>query len=100
MTNGHEPATKQDLADLRHEVHQVRDDLRAEMKAMEERLLEAIHDRQTDILKAFYGYTESNQARLTTVEEVNAGLKKRVTTLEERILRVEKRLDLPPQSPA
>ena len=47
MENGNQPATKQDIAEVRTE-------LKAEMKAMEDRLIEAFRDAQTELLKAFY----------------------------------------------
>jgi hypothetical protein len=46
MENGNQPATKQDLAEVR-----------IEMKAMEDRLIEAFRDSQTELLKAFYSFT-------------------------------------------
>lgn len=45
MKNGKQPATKEDLENLKQELREV--------------LLEAIHDSETRLLKAFYGYTES-----------------------------------------
>jgi hypothetical protein len=46
MENGNQPATKHDLAEVR-----------TEMKAMEDRLIEAFRDSQTELLKAFYSFT-------------------------------------------
>ena len=51
MDNGSQPATKADLDAAKTEL---RDQLRDEMKAMEERLVEAFRDGQTELLKAFY----------------------------------------------
>ena len=50
MENGNQPATKQDIAEVR-----------TEMKAMEDRLIQAFRDSQTELLKAFYSFTESNR---------------------------------------
>jgi hypothetical protein len=77
MENGHEPATKADLA------------------ALEARLIEAIRDNQTEVLKAFHTFAESNQMRLTQAERGAAALKDRLATLESRITTVEKRLNMP-----
>jgi len=55
MENGNEPATKADL-----------NELRGEMKAMEDRLVEAIRDSQTEVLRAVYGFAQTNSERLTT----------------------------------
>ena len=47
------PATKGDIAEIR-----------TEMGAMEERLIEAFRDVQTELLKAFYNYgQDQRQAR-------------------------------------
>jgi hypothetical protein len=46
MEDGNQPATKQDLAEVR-----------IEMKAMEDRLIEAFRDSQTELLKAFYSFS-------------------------------------------
>ena len=46
MENGREPASKQDIEQLRSEFHHEFDELK-----------ETIRDVQTEILRAFYGYT-------------------------------------------
>lgn len=83
MDNGHEPATKGDLV------------------ALEERLTgafsEAIHDSETRLLKAFYGFVETIQSRFREADDSEANLKKRITILEERLMEVEKRLNMPGQ---
>ena len=38
------------------------------MKAMEDRLVESVRDVQTELLKAFYSFTESNRQRVTQLE--------------------------------
>jgi hypothetical protein len=43
-------------------------------------------------LEAFYGFTESVQTRFKAQDDTEAGLRKRLTFLEERVLEVEKRL--------
>jgi hypothetical protein len=72
------PATKGDLADLKDE------------------LVEAVRDIQTETLKAFYGFTQTIQDRFKESDDSEAAIKRRITTLESRILEVEKRLNLPP----
>ena len=79
MDNGHEPATKADLV------------------ALEQRLTEAIRDNETHLLKAFYGFTESVSARFRAADDNDANLKKRLAVLEERLMEVEKRLNMPGQ---
>jgi hypothetical protein len=68
MNNGTEPATKQDIAEIRAELKVMDDRMKAmedrlddRMRAMEDRLVEAFRDSQTELLKAFYSFTESNR---------------------------------------
>jgi hypothetical protein len=51
MENGNQPATKQDLAEVR-----------TEMKAMEDRLIEVFRDSQTELREAFVSFTEFQPA--------------------------------------
>jgi hypothetical protein len=76
------PASKADLAELETRIT--------------EALTEVVRDGQTEILKAFYGFTETVQTRFKAQDDTEAGLKKRLTVLEERLLEVEKRLNMPP----
>jgi uncharacterized protein YceH (UPF0502 family) len=83
-----QPATKGDLATVATE-------LRAEVKALEDRLVEAMRDMQTEMLKAFYSFAETNTQRLAQTEVNESALRGRVETLERRVFELEKRL-LPP----
>jgi hypothetical protein len=69
------PATKGDVLDLR----------------------EAIDDVKTEILRAIYGYTETIQAQVKGVQQSEANLKERMAIIEDRMLAVERRLNVPPQ---
>lgn len=90
------PATKGDIADLRSELHRTADQLRERIENVETCLEEAIHDSQTEILKAIYGFTEGLQQRFQEMDQTEASLKRRMTILEGRVLEVEKRLNIPP----
>ena len=83
------PATKGDLAEQGAL-------LKADLAELEARLIEAIRDTQTETLKAFYGFVESVQTRFRAQDDTEAGLKKRLTVVEERLLEVEKKLLMPP----
>ena len=76
------PASKADLAGLETRIT--------------ETLTEVVRDGQTGILKAFSGFTETVQTPFKAQDDTEAGLKKRLTVLEERILEVERRLNMPP----
>jgi len=83
--NGNEPATKADLGQLRSETtHQYND------------LVERIDDLKTELLSAFYAFAKSDQKRIAHIEGDNAALNSRIATIEERLLTVEQKLNLPP----
>jgi phage shock protein A len=90
------PATKGDIADLRSDLHRSADQLRERIENLESRLEEAIRDSQTEILKSIYGFTQTVQNRFQEMDQTEATLKRRMTTLEGRMLEVEKRLNIPP----
>jgi hypothetical protein len=73
-----EAATKEDLVNLKDE------------------LVEVFRDSQTEILTAFYGFSQTIQDRFKENDQTEASLKRRLTTLESRLLEIEKRLNLPP----
>ena len=76
------PASKADLAELETRIV--------------DQLTEVMRDVQTELLKSFYGFMETVQARFKAQDDAEAGLKRRLTVLEERLLEVEKRLNMPP----
>jgi hypothetical protein len=72
------------------------DMLRAEMHHMHDDFVERINDKETKLLQAFCSYTASNQKRLAGVETEEASLKSRLSSLEDRVIELEKRLNMPP----
>jgi hypothetical protein len=91
MENGNQPATKQDIADVRTE-------MKAEMKAMEDRLIKAFRGSQTELLKAFYSFTESNRQRVSQLEGNQSSLITRVGALEDRMTDLQLRTITPPRT--
>ena len=73
-----EAATKEDLVNLKDE------------------LVEVFRDSQTEILTAFYGFSQTIQDRFKENDQTEASLKRRLGTVEARLLEIEKRLNLPP----
>jgi hypothetical protein len=91
------PATKGDLAELETRIlTRMESALDERETRLTETLTEVIRDTQTETLKAFYGFVESVQTRFKAQDDTEAGLKKRLTVVEERLLEVEKRLNMPP----
>ncbi len=88
MKNG-QPATKEDLANLKEELH-------GAMANLEEKLLEAIHDSETRLLKAFYNWAETTQQHLAHLDQTDNSFRQRLGTLEHRVMEIEKRLNMPP----
>jgi hypothetical protein len=83
------PATK---GDLQGGVEQ----LRSEMQHQYDDLKETLRDSETRLLQAFYGYTQTTDAKLKEGEQSDIALRQRLTAVESRILEVEKRLNMPP----
>ena len=79
-------------------------DVTADMAAFKQEILdgvqEQIRDSQTEILKAFLPYQESNNLRLRVVEtnlsNTDAVLTARMAVLERRLQEIEKKLFLNP----
>jgi hypothetical protein len=83
------PATKGDLLDLRSE-------FKSDLQSLRDELIEVIRDSQTETLRTFYGFTQTIQTRFQDQDLTEASLKRRMTVIEERLLAVEKRLNMPP----
>jgi len=128
MDNSNEPATKQDLADVRHVLkqdlaevrqelkqdladvrHELKQDLagvrhelkqdiailRSEMNHQFDDLKETFRDSQTELLKGFYSFTESNRQRVTQLEGNQAALITRIGVREDRMLELERKINFP-----
>jgi hypothetical protein len=108
-----QPATKADLQALalKVDLQALRVDLKADMAALEQRMdgrldtleqrvrdtfTEAIRDSETKLLQAFYSFAETNNKRFVQGEAATAMAVSRLTTLESRVLELEKRLNMPP----
>lgn len=97
----------QNTEQLRSEMNQNTEQLRSEMKQNAEQLhsemhhlyddtVERINDGETRLLKAFYSSVQSDRRRFTEIEGNEGALRGRVGTLEDRVLEIEKRLNIPP----
>jgi hypothetical protein len=75
------PVTKGDLQDLKDE------------------LLEAFRDNQTELLKAFYSFTESNRQRVSQLEGNQGALITRIGILEDRMVELERKVNFPTHPP-
>ena len=82
MEDRNAPATKADLAEA--------------MRQLEDRLTETVRDVQTELLKAFYSFAKSTEAKFTDAEVSDHLIRQRVSAVESRITEIERRLNLPP----
>lgn len=89
-------ATKADLEALEDRLNERIEILRSEMQHSHQDLNETIRDVETKLLKAFYSFGESNNKRVMELEGNEAAIRSRLGTLEDRLLEVEKRLNMPP----
>lgn len=87
---------KADVQAVRKEVEAFRGEVKTEIDAVVERLLEAVHDAETRVLNAFYGFAQTNQKRMTLLEGTDSNMVSRLGTIESRLLEIEKRLNIPP----
>jgi len=69
---------------------------KGDVVALEERLTEAFRDVQTELLKAFYSFASTTDAKLKDAETSDIALRQRLSVLETRMTEVEKRLNFPP----
>jgi hypothetical protein len=61
-----------------------------------ETLTKVIRDSQAEIVKAFSVCVETVQTQLKARDDTYAGFAESLTVLEERVLEVERRLNMPP----
>jgi ABC-type phosphate transport system auxiliary subunit len=101
MENGGQPATKQDIAELRSElqseIRQNSDQLRSEFQHGFDDLKESLRDMQTELLRAFYSFAQSTEVKLKDSEVADFMLRQRLSAVESRVTEIEKRINLPPQ---
>jgi BMFP domain-containing protein YqiC len=86
---------KGDLNQLRSEMKGDLDQLRSEMNHQYRDLVERFDDNTTRLMNAFYAAAETNSRRITLVEGNEAAVRSRLGTLEDRMMAVEKRLNMP-----
>ena len=81
---------------LRSESKENFEQLRSEVNHGYNDIVERIHDSQTELLRAFYGYAQGNNKRVAELEGNEGAFRSRLATIEDRILEVERRLNTPP----
>jgi hypothetical protein len=92
MANSEEAATK---ADVDAVVTSAKNELRQEIKASEEHVIETMRDMQTELQKAFYSFTSSQHTRVSQLETNESAVVARLGTLEARVLDLERKVNFP-----
>ena len=96
MENGNTPATKQDVIEaVNASEERLTGVMRGMISASEDRVIETLRDIQTEMLKAFYSIIESNQKRFAETENETAAIKSRLATVEDRLLDLERKVNIP-----
>ena len=78
------------------DLEQIRTVARDETTAAEHRIIEAMRDMQTEILRGINAFGRSNLARMVRLETADAATTERLAVIEERLLALETRQH-PPQ---
>jgi len=94
------PATKEDLSDLEGRFDAKISGLDGKIDGVQTRLRdeigERVRDAQTEILRGFVAFQNSNMPRMRKMEadlsNINAPTSQRLEVLEERVLEIEKKL--------
>jgi hypothetical protein len=108
-------ALKTDVQALKTDVQALKTEFKVDLGALEQRMdgrmegrmdtlehrltdrfTEAIHDSETKLLQAFYSFAETNNKRFVQGDAATAMAVSRLTTLESRVLELEKRLNMLP----
>ena len=63
---------------------------------LKEELVETMRDVQTELLKAFYSFAKSTEAKLSDAEISDHLIRQRVSAVESRLTEIERRLNTPP----
>ncbi len=95
-----QPATKADILELRADMGALEQRIEGRMDTLGQRVTgrftESIRDSETRLLQAFYSFAETNNKRFIQGDAATAMAVSRLTTLESRVLELEKRLNIPP----
>jgi hypothetical protein len=100
-TNGSQTVTR---AELRAELHSLEDRvIRAIGKSQAEiveRMQEFVRDSQTELLRGFQAFATSQTVQIRKLKadlsNVDTATDQRLSALEQRLLEIEKRLQIPP----
>ena len=89
MENGDKPVTRAELSEA---LADFRGELKVELDSIAADLREFIRDNQTELLRAFYGFTEATRLRIQNPEQNRGTTDSRLDNVEHRLDMLEKRI--------
>ena len=96
-SNGNRPATQADLHALENRLIKAIAQSQAEII---EHLHEFVRDVQTELLRGFHAFATGQTTQMRKLKadlsNVDAATDSRLSAIEQRMLEIEKRLDIPP----
>jgi peptidoglycan hydrolase CwlO-like protein len=90
-------AVQANVAAVHAEIKETAEQLRSEFQHGFDDLKETMRDGQTELLRAFYSFAQSTDAKLKDSEVGDFMLRQRLTAVEFRLTEIERRIHLPPE---
>jgi flagellar motility protein MotE (MotC chaperone) len=97
MENSKLPATQGDIAELRREMQELEARLDTRFQAFGERVEGLFKRMEAQIVATVYRLGDAAQMRLTEAEREAAAVKERLSTLEQRLMEIERLIDMKTQ---
>jgi flagellar motility protein MotE (MotC chaperone) len=97
MDNSKAAATQGDIAELRREMQELDERLESRFHSFEERVEGLFKRMEAQIVATVYRLGDAAQMRLTEAEREAAAVKERLSTLEQRLMEIERLIDMKTQ---
>jgi len=97
MPDSNAPVTQSDVAELRREMQALQALVEERFHSFEERVESLFKRMEAQIVATVYRLGDAAQMRLTEAEREAAAVKERLAALEQRLLEIERLIDLKTQ---
>ena len=97
MDDSKAPATQRDIAELRRDMQELEARIESRLHAFEERVEGLFKRMEAQIVATVYRLGDAAQMRLTEAEREAAAVKERLSTLEQRLMEIERLIDMKTQ---
>jgi hypothetical protein len=91
------PAPQGDIAELRHEIRELEARLDNRFQAFEDRVEGLFKRLEAQLVATVYRLGDAAQLRLTEAEREAAAVKERLSTMERRLMEIERLVDMKAQ---